>query len=77
MEAEKSIRLEQSKEKATFSLSNEVKDNLEDSWLKLRRMLRRQRITKSSIVEEAIKIALEDLKNNNESSKIYKRLDRG
>ena len=76
MSAKKIYGLESPREKATFSLDSKIKDNLEDSWLKLRRILKGKNLTKSIIVEEAIKLALEDLKINKESSKIYKRLNR-
>jgi len=64
------------REKATFSLDIKVKDNLEDGWMKLRRMLKGHNISKSAIVEEAIKLVLEDLKKKKEASKIYKVLAR-
>jgi len=64
------------KEKATFSLDVVVKDQLEDGWLMLRRMLKGRCICKSAIVEESIKMVLDDLKKNKESSKIYKILSK-
>ena len=64
------------KEKSTFSFSAKVKDDLEDSWMKLRRMLKGHGISKSIIVEEAVKMILIDLKQNKESSKIYKALSK-
>ena len=49
------------KEKTTFNLSQEVLIELEDAWIKLRRKLKgEQRITKTLIVEKAIKIILAD-----------------
>lgn len=65
-----------SRDKATFSLDEKVIDNMEDAWMKLRRMLRRKNITKSIIVEEAIKMILDDLTKNEETSKIYKILSK-
>ena len=67
---------EAKKEKSTFSLDADVKEKLEDGWMKLRRMLKGHNISKSAIVEEAIKLVLEDLKKNKEASKIYKILAR-
>jgi len=52
----------------------DVKDDLETSWLNLRRIFKGEGITKSEIVEEAIKMALEDFKKNKKDSKICKRL---
>ena len=65
------------REKTTYTLDPNVKDNLEDAWLKLRRKLRGYGISKSGIVEESIKIALEDLKKNKEASQLYKILSKG
>lgn len=76
MSAKKVYALESPREKATFNLDSKVKDNLEDGWMKLRRMLKGKGVSKSIIVEEAIKMTLEDLKSNKESSKIYKCLNR-
>ena len=64
------------REKATFSLDIAVKDRLEDGWLQLRKMFKGQCICKSTIVEEAIKMVLEDLAKNKETSKIYKILSK-
>jgi len=67
---------ELTRERTTFSIDVDVKDNLEDRWLWLRRKLKGQAVTKSAIVEKAIKMALEDLNNNKETSKLYKKLDK-
>jgi len=67
---------ERETERTTFMIDIKVKDELEDKWLWLRRKLKGYGITKSGIVEEALKMALEDLKTKKESSKIFKRLSR-
>lgn len=64
------------REKSSFTFDVSVKDGLEDAWLKLRRMLRGKNISKSVIVEEALKMVLNDLKKNKEASKIYKILSK-
>jgi len=65
------------RERTTFMIDVDVKDDLESCWLRLRRIYKGEGITKSAIVETAIKMALEDFKNKKESSKLCKRLDRG
>lgn len=60
------------KEKTTFNLSQQVLQDLEDAWIKLRRKLKNeQRITKTLIVEKAIKIILADFESKSELSDIF------
>ena len=57
--------------KATFYLTKEVLDYLEEARLKLREMARpegRAKITKSLIVEVAIQLAIEELEASGEKS---------
>ena len=63
-----------SRERTTFMIDEDVKDDLEMTWLKLRRIFRGEGITKSSIVETALRMALEDFKAKKEDSKFCKRL---
>jgi len=76
MDEKKASKGNTPREKATFSLDVAVKERLEDGWLELRRMFKGQCICKSTIVEEAIKMVLEDLKKNKKNSKIYKILSK-
>lgn len=63
------------KEKTTFNLSQELLVELEDAWIKLRRKLKGgQRITKTLIVEKAIKIILADFESKSEMSDIFQEL---
>jgi hypothetical protein len=63
------------KEKTTFNLSQEILIELEDAWIKLRRKLKgEQRITKTLIVEKAIKIILADFESKSELSDIFQEL---
>jgi hypothetical protein len=63
------------KEKTTFNLSQEILIELEDAWIKLRRKLKgEQRITKTLIVEKAIKIILADFEAKSELSDIFQEL---
>lgn len=76
MNAVKTVMPETRKEKTTFNLSESVLIELEDAWIKLRRKLGKgeQRITKTLIVEKAIKIALADLESRSELSDIFVEL---
>lgn len=63
------------KEKATFNLSLSTLEALEDAWIILRRQLKgQQKITKTLIVETAIKAALDDLHTRGKNGDIHKRL---
>jgi|HubBroStandDraft_1064217.scaffolds.fasta_scaffold624218_2 hypothetical protein len=76
MNAVKTVMPEARKEKTTFNLSESVLIELEDAWIKLRRKIGKgeQRITKTLIVEKAIKIALHDLESRSELSDIFVEL---
>ena len=76
MTEKKASRHDAQREKSTFSLDVATKESFEDGWLQLRRMFKGQCICKSIIVEEAIKMVLEDFKKNKESSKICKILSK-
>ena len=73
MSAIKTVMPETRKEKTTFNLSESVLIDLEDAWIKLRRKIGKgeQRITKTLIVEKAIKIVLADLESRSELSDIF------
>jgi len=61
--------------KATFYLSQETVDLLEDGWLKLRRLATdRASVSKSAIVEAALEITLEDLAKYGEQSELASKL---
>ena len=65
--------------KATFYLTKDTVNNLEDAWLQLRRASdagQRGAITKSLIVRLALEIALEDITAKGTGSQLVKRLDR-
>lgn len=66
------------KAKATLYFAPETIEALEAGWLQLRRLIqteRRNQISKSSIVETALLIALEDLKKKGEKSQLARRLE--
>lgn len=64
------------KEKATFNLSCETLEMLEDAWLVMRKnaKLRSDRITKTDIVEIAIKMACGEFEKKGELSELYRNL---
>lgn len=64
------------KEKVTFNLSVDLMDDLEDVRIKLRREKRSTgtRVTKTSIVEAAIKNAINDYETRGEDSDLFKSL---
>lgn len=63
--------------KATFYLTQDTVNDLEDAWLKLRRAAdgSRSAITKSLIVRLALEIALEEMTSKGTSSQLAKRLE--
>ncbi len=54
------LQQEGPKEKATFNLTVEALDLLEDTWISLRKEKREAKITKSLIVEKAIRRMISD-----------------
>lgn len=63
------------KEKATFNLSQSTLLKLEDAWIQLKRQLKgEQRVTKTAIVEMALKICIEELTQKETESTLYKWL---
>lgn len=66
--------------KATYYISEQAVEKLEDGWIQLRRLLpkeKRTSVSKSSIVEIALEIALADLEKKKESSLLAKKLSKG
>ena len=62
------------KEKTTFNLSVEALDQLEEVWVKLRKEKRGTRITKTLIVETAIRMAIGGYESGGERSDLFKNL---
>jgi outer membrane biosynthesis protein TonB len=61
--------------KATFYLSQDIVDALEDAWLQLRRLASdRSSVSKSLIVETALEIALEELTKKGDKSALASRM---
>lgn len=64
--------------KATFYLTQEAIDGLEEAWLRLRRAsdsAQRGAITKSLIVRLALEMALEEMTAKGTSSQLLKRIE--
>jgi hypothetical protein len=62
------------KEKATFNLSKSLLNELEDAWLNLRKSYGDKKITKTLIIEEAVKAALQDLSIKGQEGWFYSKL---
>ena len=60
-----------SKEKATFNLSKQILQNLEEKWVRLRRELGSKKISKTMIVEAALGIVLREYENRKQESQLY------
>jgi len=68
---------EEEKLKATYYLSQRAMDDLEEAWHKLRKQARpedRAKVSKSLIVEIAIRMALEDLQAKDKDSRLTRTL---
>ena len=64
------------KVKATFYLEAEIVEALEEGWMELRKMADKKdrgQISKSLIVEQALKLALEDLEKRGADSSLARR----
>lgn len=71
---------EKAKAKATYYLSPETVEDLEEAWISLRRMAskdQKARISKSAIVEMAIQMAVEELEAKAEQSRLSSLLTSG
>lgn len=68
------------KPKATYYLSPEAIESLDEAWLTLRKMARprdRAHISKSWIVEQAILLAVEELRESGAESRLASQIDGG
>ena len=59
------------KEKATFNLSKTLLSELEDVWADFRRELDSKQISKTLVVEAALRLAFDELKAKRQESKLY------
>lgn len=64
------------KTRVNHYISTEVLDTLDESWLALRKMTKKKRVSKSQIVEAALIMALDDFKKNGDKSQVAKHLSR-
>lgn len=64
------------KEKATFNLPIKLLRELEDHWVMIRKLSSSKRISKTLIVEKALKMAFSDFEMNKKESKFYCNLVR-
>jgi len=59
------------KEKATFNLSKQLLQDLEDTWIKIRKIRGDKKISKTDIVEFSMSQMLADFKAIKQESKLY------
>lgn len=74
LESNKAITEEEPKEKATFNLSIAILEELEDTWISLKRAAKGKRVTKTLIVEKALSLAIQDYERRGEDSDIFKSI---
>lgn len=65
---------EEPKEKATFNLPVALLLELEDKCHEMRKLCRSKQVSKTLIVEEALKMAFADFESKNQSSKFFSRI---
>lgn len=65
---------EEPKEKATFNLTIKVLDELEEKWMELRKLTGSKQLSKTLIVEEALKMAFVEYDAKKQESKFYSKL---
>lgn len=59
------------RDKATFYLSSNTLMELEEKWVKIRRISGSKKVSKSLIVEEALRMAFNDFDRKKESGELY------
>ena len=62
------------KQKATFNLSKEILDQLEERFFEIRKLEGTKRITRSMIVEAALRISFKDFGVWEEMSRLFQNL---
>ena len=65
---------EEAKEKATFNLPVQLLAELEDKYYELRKLCKSKQVSKTLIVEEALKIVLGEFSARKQESKLFARL---
>lgn len=65
---------EEPKEKATFNLPIKLLRELEDKWMEMRRLSGSKQVSKTLIVEEALKMAFAEFDLKKETGKFYSKL---
>ncbi len=74
-ENNKTINIEEKKERTTFNLSLETIQELEEMWMLLRKEFKNKgRITKTLLVEQAISQAVQQLKEKGIQSSFVKKV---
>lgn len=71
----KPVVLDEVKEKATFNLPVTLLTELEDTCHEIRKLCRSKQISKTLIVEEALKMAFADFKDKKQASRLFQILE--
>jgi hypothetical protein len=66
---------EETKEKATYNLPVDLLRELEDTCYEIRKLCRSKQISKTLIVEEALKMAFSDFRESKQSSPLFQTLE--
>ena len=66
---------EELKEKATFNLPVDLLVELEDTCYEIRKLCRSKQISKTLIVEEALKMAFADFTEKKQTSRLFQTLE--
>lgn len=75
-ETKQSSLEKKSKEKVTFNLSVELLRQLEEIWMKIRKISSKRKVSKTLIVETALKQAFDEMEKCQEESALYIELIR-
>ncbi len=67
--------VEEIKEKATFNLPVALLSELEDTCYEIRKLCRSKQISKTLIVEEALKMAFADFTDKKQTSRLFQILE--
>lgn len=69
------VEEEEAKEKATFNLPVKLLSELEDRWMEIRKLSGSKQISKTLIVEEALRMAFSEYDLKKQYSKFYGKLE--
>ncbi|MBM3198355.1 MAG: hypothetical protein FJZ58_03765 [Chlamydiae bacterium] len=65
---------EDAKEKATFNLPVQLLSELEDKYYEIRKLCKSKQVSKTLIVEEALKIVFSEFEHKKQASQLFLKL---